>query len=91
MNTFKKYALMLGMAAMLSTSANVLNADTCGSNDCGVAYEDCCSAPCISPTLVLGVLVVGGLVAVLVNSKSIGHGGGHGGNGGGGNAHGHSH
>ena len=91
MNKLKKLVAIVTMVATMGTSAAVLNADSCGT-DCGCAYDDCRSAPCISPTVALGAVAVAAIITIVVHNRK--KSSSHSSNGGGSTAtssHSHSH
>ncbi|NGX42552.1 MAG: hypothetical protein K940chlam7_00832 [Chlamydiae bacterium] len=75
MNRLKRFVALVTVAATLAGSAEILNADYCYQNDNGCGYEDCRTAPYISPTIALGTVAVVAVIAVLVhnNKKSKNH------------------
>ncbi|MFQ5729999.1 MAG: hypothetical protein ACE5GN_06530 [Waddliaceae bacterium] len=73
MNRFKKMIAVLTLAATLSTSAGILNADYCSDCNSGCGYDDCCRAPCISPTVALGTVAVVAAIAIIIHNKKNSH------------------
>ena len=76
MNKLKKIAAALILAATVTTSTSTLDAG-CGPCNSGCAYDDCCQAPCISPSVALGTVALVAVVAVIVHNKKHHHGHSH--------------
>lgn len=73
MNKLRNLAAALTIATTIGASTAPLNADYCRGDTRGCGYEDCCTAPCISPTVALGAVAVVAVVAVIIHSNDHSH------------------
>lgn len=75
MRSIKKLVRALTLAVTLGTSVNILNADCCpleacdGDCDDGCGYEECCTAPSLSPTVALGAIALVAVATVIVHNR----------------------
>lgn len=61
-----KFTTTLTLSAALSISQLTLNAEEFCIEECGIAYEETCSAPKLSPCTALGAVVLAAIVTVLI-------------------------
>jgi len=72
MSKFKKMVLIFSTIALLGSSTAYANAYYQG-----VAYEECRTAPCITPGVALGTVAAAAIIAILIQNRSGDHGHSH--------------
>ena len=70
MNRLRTFIAIIALSCAMGGSFNTLNADYCSGDYRGCGYEDCCTAPCISPTVALGTVAVVAVVAVIIHNNN---------------------
>jgi hypothetical protein len=77
MKRLKNFIAATSILAMIGSSAQNLSAQEFCSDAAGCGYEQCRSAPCLTPAIALGAIALVAIIAVAVQNTS--------------NSHGHSH
>lgn len=73
MKKIKNLIVFTAVAAMLSASSQNLNAEACVSDVAGYGYEECCSAPSLTPAMALGAIALVAIIALAIQNSSHGH------------------
>ncbi len=62
----KRFTTILSLFAALSLFQTPLQSEEFCIDDCGIAYENTCAAPQVSPCVALGVVVLAAITTVLI-------------------------
>jgi hypothetical protein len=79
MKNLKRWIGIATLTAMIGSSTHSLNAQEYCADAAGCGYEQCRSAPCLTPAIALGAIALVAIIAVAVQNTSNHH------------AHSHSH
>lgn len=77
MKKINKFFATLVLITMMGSTASSANAAEYCTEIAGCGYEDCKSAPCLTPAIALGAIALVAIIAVAIQNSDKGHCHGH--------------
>lgn len=79
MNTLKRFVALATVASLLNSAGNHAEGQEYCSYVAGCGYQECCSAPCLTPAIALGTVVLTGIIVLALQHShgQTGHGHAH--------------
>jgi hypothetical protein len=75
MKSCKKFIALMTLISLFSSSINEVEAVDYCSYVGGCGYEECCAAPCLTPAIALGTVVLTGIIVLALQHSHgrVGH------------------